>query len=44
MVGSVATNDLMVFTGNANPELARTMAQYLEIPLGIASVGVFSDG
>src|SRR5210317_2392942 len=44
MVGSVATNDLMVFTGNANPELARTIVRHLDIPLGIASVGVFSDG
>ena len=44
MVGSVATNDLMVFTGNANPELARTIARHLDIPLGIAAVGVFSDG
>jgi ribose-phosphate pyrophosphokinase len=44
MVGSVATNDLMVFTGNANPELARAIVRHLEIPLGIASVTTFSDG
>ena len=44
MVGSVATNDLMVFTGNANPELARTIVRHLDIPMGIASVDVFSDG
>lgn len=44
MVASVATNDLMVFTGNANPELARAIARHLEIPLGIASVNTFSDG
>ena len=44
MVGSVATNDLMVFTGNANPELARTIVRYLDIPIGIASVDEFSDG
>ena len=44
MVGSVATNDLMVFTGNANPELARTIGRHLDIPMGIASVDVFSDG
>jgi ribose-phosphate pyrophosphokinase len=44
MVGSVATNDLMVFTGNANPELAKKIVQYLDIPLGIASVTEFSDG
>jgi ribose-phosphate pyrophosphokinase len=44
MVGSVGTSDLMVFTGNANPDLARTIVQHLEMPLGIASVGEFSDG
>ena len=44
MVGSVASNDLMVFTGNANPELARKIAGHMDIPLGIASVGTFSDG
>ena len=44
MVGSVATNDLMVFTGNANPELARTIVRHLDIPMGVASVGEFSDG
>ena len=44
MVGSVGTSDLMVFTGNANPELARTIAQHLDMPLGIASVSEFSDG
>lgn len=44
MVGSAATNDLMVFTGNANPRLAKTIVRHLDIPLGIASVGTFSDG
>ena len=44
MVGSVTTDDLMVFTGNANPELAKTIVRNLDIPLGIASVGTFSDG
>ena len=44
MVGSVATSDLMVFTGNANPGLAKKIVQYLDIPIGIASVGEFSDG
>ena len=44
MVGSVSTNDLMVFTGNANPELARAIVSHLDIPMGIASVGEFSDG
>jgi ribose-phosphate pyrophosphokinase len=44
MAGGVASNDLMVFTGNANPELARTIVRHMDIPLGIASVGTFSDG
>ena len=44
MVGSVASNDLMVFTGNANPDLARAIVRHIDIPLGIASIGTFSDG
>lgn len=44
MVGSVVTNELMVFTGNANPELSRAVARHLDLPLGIASVTTFSDG
>ena len=35
---------MMVFTGNANPELARKVVDRLHIPLGSASVGRFSDG
>ncbi|MGI8738973.1 MAG: ribose-phosphate diphosphokinase [Gammaproteobacteria bacterium] len=35
---------VMVFTGNANPELARDIANHLSIPLGKAQVGRFSDG
>jgi phosphoribosylpyrophosphate synthetase len=34
---------MMVFTGNANPDLARVVRQ-LHIPLGDISVGKFSDG
>jgi len=44
MVGSVAASDLMVFTGNANPGLAKKIVQHLDMPLGIASVSEFSDG
>ncbi|MEQ3697340.1 MAG: ribose-phosphate pyrophosphokinase [Pseudomonadales bacterium] len=36
--------NLMVFTGNANPELAKKVCDELHIPLGKASVGSFSDG
>ncbi len=35
---------LMVFTGNANPELARLIVDHLDLPLGVATVGQFSDG
>ncbi|MDG1080959.1 MAG: ribose-phosphate pyrophosphokinase [Porticoccaceae bacterium] len=34
----------MVFTGNANPELANEIARTLGIPLGNAGVSLFSDG
>jgi len=35
---------MMVFTGNANPELARRVASRLYLSLGKADVGRFSDG
>ncbi|WP_175400920.1 ribose-phosphate pyrophosphokinase [Terasakiispira papahanaumokuakeensis] len=37
-------SNLMVFSGNANPELARKVADCLDIRLGDATVGQFSDG
>lgn len=37
-------DSLMVFTGNANPKLAESVARYLNIHLGRATVGRFSDG
>ena len=39
-----AFQNLMVFTGNANPTLAADVAQRLGLPLGRADVGRFSDG
>ncbi len=36
--------DLMLFTGNANPELAGKISAKLGIPLGDITVGKFSDG
>ncbi len=36
--------NLVVFTGNANPELAKKVVSHLHIPLGAAHVGTFSDG
>ncbi|HAJ11383.1 MAG TPA: ribose-phosphate pyrophosphokinase, partial [Comamonadaceae bacterium] len=38
------TPDFMIFTGNANPVLASEIAQHLNIQLGSANVGRFSDG
>ncbi|HEY9135416.1 MAG TPA: ribose-phosphate pyrophosphokinase [Pseudomonadales bacterium] len=35
---------LVVFTGNANPELAAKVVKHLQLPLGDATVGKFSDG
>ena len=40
----MAYNSLMVFTGNANPKLAADVAQELNVDLGRAKVGRFSDG
>ena len=36
--------NLMVFSGNANPKLAAEVAERLGLPLGRADVGRFSDG
>jgi len=36
--------DLMVFTGNANPDLAKKIVEHLGMTLGEASVDQFSDG
>jgi len=35
---------LKIFTGNSNPALAREICDYLEVPLGEASVESFPDG
>ena len=35
---------LMVFSGNAHPQLARDIVQKLNIPLGKAMISTFSDG
>jgi ribose-phosphate pyrophosphokinase len=40
----VAYDSLMVFTGNANPKLAADVVKRLNISLGRANVGRFSDG
>ncbi|MDO8931527.1 MAG: ribose-phosphate pyrophosphokinase [Rhodocyclaceae bacterium] len=40
----MAFDSLMVFTGNANPKLATDVVKRLNIKLGRATVGRFSDG
>ena len=40
----MSSSAMMVFSGNANPQLTADIASYLDIPLGNASVGQFSDG
>ena len=37
-------NGLKIFSGNANKPLAEKICRYLELPLGEAAVGRFSDG
>jgi ribose-phosphate pyrophosphokinase len=41
---SKAVSKLMIFTGLANPQLARNVADALHLPLGNATVSRFSDG
>jgi ribose-phosphate pyrophosphokinase len=41
---AVAMDRLMVFAGNANPKLAQDVAKHLNMSLGRAIVGKFSDG
>ncbi|HQW19887.1 MAG TPA: ribose-phosphate diphosphokinase, partial [Rhodocyclaceae bacterium] len=40
----MAYDNLMVFTGNANPRLAADVVKPLNISLGRATIGRFSDG
>src|SRR5213596_42975 len=40
----MAFDNLMVFSGNANPKLAQSVAKQLNIQLGKATVAKFSDG
>lgn len=37
-------HDLKLFSGNANPVLSRKIAEYLGVPLGLATLGRFPDG
>jgi len=38
------TRNVKIFTGNANPKLARSICDYLDVELGRAEVKNFSDG
>ncbi len=40
----MSSSGMMVFSGNANPQLSADIASYLDIALGKAAVGQFSDG
>ncbi|MCB9506879.1 MAG: ribose-phosphate pyrophosphokinase [Myxococcales bacterium] len=40
----IAGESVKLFTGNANPELAREVADYLALPLGEVTIGRFADG
>lgn len=40
----MSDDSLMVFSGNANPSLAKGIARKLHVPLGKATVSSFSDG
>jgi ribose-phosphate pyrophosphokinase len=43
-MGPTVPDNLMVFSGNANPRLALAVVQQLNLPLGRAQVSRFSDG
>ena len=43
-INVLTAGPIMLFTGNANPDLAQKVADYLEIPLGSAIVSEFNDG
>lgn len=40
----MSVDNLALFTGNANPDLAHEVVKYLGLPMGKAQVGAFSDG
>ncbi len=43
-LGLPMNSEIKLFTGNANPELAQAIAGFLDIGIGRAKVGRFSDG
>jgi ribose-phosphate pyrophosphokinase len=41
---SVFSDNALLFSGNANPKLVEKVAEYLDVPVGIAKVNRFNDG
>jgi ribose-phosphate pyrophosphokinase len=44
MPAAESDGQIVVFTGNANPKLAKAVVEHLHLNMGDASVGSFSDG
>ena len=44
IMSAMCPDDVKIFSGNANPKLAHAVAQYLNIPMGRATVNRFADG
>jgi ribose-phosphate pyrophosphokinase len=40
----VSNSEIKIFTGNSNPKLAADVCRQLDVPMGRARVGTFSDG
>jgi len=40
----VENRNMVLLTGNSNPQLAQNIARHMKLPLGKASIGTFSDG
>jgi ribose-phosphate pyrophosphokinase len=43
-VTRIAKDEIKLFTGTSNPALARSISEAVDVPLGTAEIGRFSDG
>ena len=43
-MANIPTHGMKIFTGNANPKLARDIAEFLKVPLGKMLITRFTDG
>ncbi len=43
-LGALSMQDIKLFSGSANPDLSKQIADYLGVPLGKVSLGRFPDG